>query len=145
MDGISTETNWLAKWPAQGPKVAWRAKVGQGYASFVVADGRVFTSGNDADTDTLYCLDTETGKVFWKYDYAEPLGAKYYDGGTSATPTVDGDVVYQLSKQGHLVALSVADGKVIWKSEIAKATNAELPEWGWTLAYCAPKAAQAPN
>lgn len=131
MDGISTETNWSSAWPAQGPKILWRAKVGQGYASFAVADGRLYSTGNTADTDTLHCLDASTGKVLWKYDYPEPVGAKYYDGGTSGTPTVDGETVYQLSKQGHLVALNVRDSKVRWQKDIRKEIGAELPEWGF--------------
>jgi outer membrane protein assembly factor BamB len=131
LDGISRETNWSSDWPAQGPKVLWHAQVGQGYASFVIADGRVYTTGNTADTDTLYCLDANSGEVIWKHAYPEPLGPKYYDGGTSATPTVDGDTVYQLSKQGQLMALTTDKGQVKWKLDVAKVTGAKLSDWGF--------------
>ena len=40
-NGISAETKWSDQWPAAGPKIAWKAQVGLGYSSFVVAGGRV--------------------------------------------------------------------------------------------------------
>ena len=33
-NGISKELGWSAKWPAEGPKSIWKAKVGVGFASF---------------------------------------------------------------------------------------------------------------
>ncbi|HSH14535.1 MAG TPA: PQQ-binding-like beta-propeller repeat protein, partial [Verrucomicrobiae bacterium] len=111
LNGISKETGWSPKALNDEPKILWRAKIGMGFSSFVVADGRVFTTGNTADTDTLFAFDADTGKELWKHSYAEPLDPKYYDGGTSATPTVDGDTVYQLSRKGQLIALEAATGK----------------------------------
>ena len=45
-NGISTEKGWLDQWPANGPKTAWKAEVGLGFSSFVVAQGRAFTMGH---------------------------------------------------------------------------------------------------
>jgi outer membrane protein assembly factor BamB len=102
-----------------------------GFSSFAVADGRVYATGNAADTDTLFCFDTATGKEVWKVSYPEPLDPKYYDGGTSATPTVDGDTVFQLSRKGMLFALEAATGKEKWKKNVAKEVSATIPEWGF--------------
>mgnify|MGYP000107746709 CR=1 FL=1 len=44
-NGISAEKGWLDQWPAAGPTIAWRAQVGLGASSFVVAGGRVYTMG----------------------------------------------------------------------------------------------------
>jgi hypothetical protein len=30
-DDISTETGWIAPWPAQGPPILWRKDLGNGY------------------------------------------------------------------------------------------------------------------
>ena len=44
--GVSTETGLLKEWPAGGPRLAWRvAGAGDGYSSFSVAGGRLFTLG----------------------------------------------------------------------------------------------------
>ena len=131
MNGISKETAGSAKALAGEPKILWRAKIGMGFASFAVADGRVYTTGNAADTDTLFCFDAETGRELWKHGYPEPLDPKYYDGGTSATPTVDGDTVYQLSRKGQLLALETKTGKIRWQKNLAKEVGAEIPMWGF--------------
>ena len=39
-NGISAETGWLAKWPANGPAKLWKASVGLGFSSVAVANGR---------------------------------------------------------------------------------------------------------
>jgi len=130
-NGISKETGWSAKWPAEGPKALWKAKVGIGFASFAVSNGRVYTTGNTNDTDTIFCFDANTGKELWKHSHPEKLDPKYYEGGTSATPTVDGDRVYALSKQGLLFCLDAAKGAVIWSKDMAKELKAKLPTWGF--------------
>ena len=130
-NGISKETGWSAKWPAEGPKRLWTAKVGIGFASFAVSNGRVFTSGNTDNTDTVFCFDANTGAELWKHSYAEKLDAKYYEGGPSATPTVDGDRVYTLSKRGLLHCLDAAKGTVIWSKDLVKELKVKLPTWGF--------------
>lgn len=131
LNGISTETGWNATWPTGGPKRLWEAQVGIGFASFAVSNGRVFTTGHAEQKDTVYCFDAVTGRVLWKYSYPHPLGDKYYEGGTSATPTVDGQVVYTLSKQGHLFCFDFATGKIVWAKNLAEDYGAKVPEWGF--------------
>ncbi len=130
-DGISRETGWSAAALAEGPKTLWKAKVGLGFAAVTVADGRAFTTGNENDHDTVFCFDANTGNILWKHTYAAPLDAKYYEGGTSATPTVDGDRVYTVSKRGIIHCLAVADGKVIWTKNLSEELGAKIPTWGF--------------
>jgi outer membrane protein assembly factor BamB len=127
-DGISTETDWQL---TGDPKVLWEAEVGLGFSSFVVAQGRVLTTGHADATDTVYCLDVATGKEIWKHSYPADLGDKYYEGGTSATPTVDGEFVYHLSRWGDLFCLEAATGKVKWSKNIQQETGANIPDWGF--------------
>ena len=139
-NGISKETGWSTDWPADGPKVLWRAKVGIGFSSLAVAQGRVYTLGNagrGANQDSVFCFDAATGKEIWRHTYSEKLDPKYYEGGTSATPTVDGDRVYTLSKSGQLHCLNTSDGKVVWSKALPEAVRekagkpAEQPTWGF--------------
>lgn len=46
-----------------------------------------------------------------------------YDGGVSATPTVDGDVVYYPTYSGQLVALNYKNCNVIWSYNVTKLIN----------------------
>src|SRR5262245_37353096 len=90
-DGISTETGWLGRWSGSGPKQLWKANVGTGYSSLAVADERAFTMGHNDGKDTVFCFDANSGKELWRYSYEAKLDDHYYEGGPSATPTVDGD------------------------------------------------------
>ncbi|MCW5551013.1 MAG: PQQ-like beta-propeller repeat protein [Verrucomicrobiae bacterium] len=130
-NGISKETGWSTTWPASGPKQLWTAKVGIGFASFAVSQGRVFTVGNTKDTDTIFCFDANTGAEVWKHAYPSALDPKYYEGGPSATPTVDGNRVYTLSKRGVIHCLDAASGKVIWTKNLMEELKAEMPTWGF--------------
>lgn len=130
-NGISKETGWLATWPANGPKQLWKAEVGIGFASFAVSSGRVYTVGNNKDTDTVFCFDAANGQELWKHSYPAKLDPKYYEGGPSATPTVDGDRVYSFSKRGVVHCLEAAKGTVIWTKDLATELNAKMPTWGF--------------
>jgi outer membrane protein assembly factor BamB len=130
-NGISEEKDWNASWGAAGPKVLWKAAVGLGFASFTVADGRVYTTGNADNTDTVFCFDATTGKQIWKQSYPADLGDKYYEGGTSGTPTVAGDRLYQLSRWGDVFCCEASSGKVIWSKNVQKESGANIPDWGF--------------
>src|SRR5262245_18743169 len=100
LNGISKEKNWQTEWPSEGPKKLWKASVGIGFSSFAVSNGRVYTMGNASDTDAVFCFDANTGKEIWRHSYPAPLDPQYYEGGTSATPAVDDNRVYTISKRG---------------------------------------------
>jgi hypothetical protein len=116
-DGNSRERGWTWKWGTNGPAVLWRASVGKGFSSFAVADGWVYTLGNSQDADTVWCLAADTGVVRWRHTYpcaSQPLS---YEGGPSATPAVDGQRLYSFSKDGHLICLETATGRVAWSKK----------------------------
>jgi outer membrane protein assembly factor BamB len=129
--GISKETGWQATWPAEGPKRLWQAPVGVGYSSMAVSRGRVYTMGNVADVDRVSCFDAESGQLLWKHEYdclaKDPNG--YH--GTRCTPTVDGDRVYTLSRQGHFFCLDAENGKVLWSKECKRDFGGAVPTWGF--------------
>jgi outer membrane protein assembly factor BamB len=131
LNGVSKETGWSATWPKEGPKQIWKASVGTGFSSISVANGRAYTAGNRNNADTIYCFEAATGAFVWKHDYPSPLADHYYDGGASATPTVDGQTVFFLGKQGDLLSLDAATGKVNWARNAAKELGAKVPEWGF--------------
>lgn len=130
-DGISAEKTWKAEWSSE-PPVAWKAKVGLGFSSIVVANGRVATAGHAEGKDTLFCFDAATGKELWKHSYPAELGDKFYEGGTTGTPTFEGDRLYWLSRWGNLIAFEAASGKVVWQKNIQTETGAPNPTWGYT-------------
>lgn len=131
-DGVSAETGWNTHWPAGGPPVLWKTNVGLGLSSFAVAGGRVYTAGNSDNTDTIFCFNASTGKAIWKYSYPSDVGDKFFEGGTTATPTVDGKCVYVLGRWGGLFCFDAASGKVAWKENIHELTKIRVPGWGYS-------------
>src|SRR5882762_5881471 len=112
-NGVSVENGWLDTWPGGEPKIAWKARVGLGCSSFVVAEGRAFTLGHADEQDTVWAFDAVSGKELWKHSYPAELGDKYFEGGTTGTPTVGGDKVYTLSRWGDVFCFDTATGKVL--------------------------------
>ena len=130
-NGVSSETNWLSQWPADGPKVLWKASVGAGFSSITVANGRAYAAGNRQDSDTIWCFDAATGSNLWKYSYPSPLDPNQYEGGPSATPTIDEGRVYMFSKKGGLYCLDAETGRIIWFVNVPIAVSAASPFWGY--------------
>ena len=138
-NGISKESGISASLLEGGGKVLWKASIGIGFCSISVANGRAYTmgnqkaaGGNEKDEDTVWCLDAITGKEIWKHSYAEDLKSNLYEGGPNATPTVDGNQVFTLSKTGRAFCLDAAKGTVIWEKNLAKDLGAKKPEWGFS-------------
>jgi outer membrane protein assembly factor BamB len=131
-DGTTDEKGWLTAWPSGEPPIAWRAKVGLGFSSIVVGGGRAFTAGHESRQDTVFCFDAATGQPVWKHSYAAELGDNYYEGGTTGTPTLDGDRLYWLSRWGDAFCFEAATGKIVWSKNVQKETGAPVPDWGFT-------------
>lgn len=129
--GVSRESGWLDVWPSEGPKVAWKAKVGLGFSSFAVAEGRVFTMGHADEQDTVFCFEAASGRPVWKHSYPAELGDKYFDGGTTGTPTVAGSQVFTLNRWGEVICFQAADGKIAWQKNILAESGARVPDWGF--------------
>jgi outer membrane protein assembly factor BamB len=126
-DGISKETTFNAS-ALHEPKILWEAEVGVGYSAVSVADGRAYTMGNvNKNTDVVFCFDAVTGKELWKFEYPEDLDPKYYEGGCSATPTVNEGKVYTISKTGKVFCLEAGTGKLVWQ----KTLDFKKPTWGF--------------
>lgn len=130
--GISKETGWLDRWPEGGPPVSWRANVGLGFSSIVVARARAFTLGHVDDADSVVCLDADTGKELWRHSYPADLGDKFFEGGTTGTPTVDGDRVFTLGRWGDCFCFEAASGRVVWSRNVPKETGIRIPGWGYS-------------
>ncbi|MDD5261317.1 MAG: PQQ-like beta-propeller repeat protein [Methylacidiphilales bacterium] len=130
-DGISTETGWSTQWNADGPKQLFKLNVGTGCSSVAVSQGHLYTIGNTNNTDTVRCLDAATGKEIWKQSYPCPLDPNSFEGGPGATPAVNADRVYTMSRAGDLHCLDAATGKVVWTKNLVKDFGGKVPKWGY--------------
>ena len=112
-------------------KLLWQVNVNIGFSSITVVDGCAYTMGNKDNVDSIYCLDTNSGKKIWEYKYSCKLRPKSYEGGPNATPTIYGGKVYTLSKEGHVFCLDAKSGNVLWSRHAQEDFNALPPSWGF--------------
>ena len=153
-NGISTETGLLTEWPKGGPTLLWDSRkvnkepsIGTGYSSLAITQGKIFTMGdffNNKQVDFkdkegvikkknvregiggyVFCLDAESGKEIWRTKVGPGQGD-----GPRCTPTVDGDRVYSLTRQGILFCMKVADGALVWQREFKKDFGGRMMS-GW--------------
>ena len=128
-NGVSADK--LPAIPKDGPKQIWKASVGTGTSSVTVSGERVFTMGNTGGKDVVWCFDAKSGSVVWKHEYPLDLDKRMFEGGTAATPTVDGSRVYTVSHQGDLFCLDAATGKPLWYKHYQKDFGGKRPQWGF--------------
>lgn len=125
-DAVSPETGLLDSWPEQGPPLAWRIDgLGKGYSSVAIADGRIFTMGERRKSADLIALDLQDGRELW----ATPVGG----GSPNCTPTIDGDLVYALGRNGDLLCADVSTGRPVWRLNFEKDFGGRMMSgWGYS-------------
>jgi hypothetical protein len=99
------------------PKVLWRAPVGEGNSSPVVAEGRVFLHSKvkDGDDEEVVARDAKSGKELWRKTYMRPAFRARFGNGPRATPAAAGGKLYTYGITGVLTCWNAADGKQLWQ------------------------------
>ena len=130
-DGVSNESGWSTDWPDTGLQVAWQKNVGIGFSSVSIAEGRLYTMGHADGEETVFCLNQDSGQAIWKQSYPSELVDNLYEGGPGSTPTIDGDRVYTVGKEGQLYCFRAGDGDILWQRDLQADLDVGLPEWGF--------------
>ncbi|MEX2216750.1 MAG: PQQ-binding-like beta-propeller repeat protein [Phycisphaeraceae bacterium] len=129
-DGIaSSNQKPPVKW-SSGENIVWKTPIpGRGHGSVTVVGDQVFiaTADLDAQEQSVFCLDRDTGAVKWKF-IAHDTGL-LNEGNkkaslASSTPACDGDRVFinfLNNRAIHTTALS-REGKKLWQTKITDYT-----------------------
>jgi len=131
-DGLSAETVNL-NWSASAPKAVWRIPTKNGFSSFSIAGGKVYTQMNrekdGQPRELCVAIDAATGKELWAADI--DLG-EYQPGGNNgapgnmggdgprSTPTVNDGLVYVYNQNMVLTAMDAATGRPVWKRDVVQ-------------------------
>ncbi|NOS71199.1 MAG: PQQ-binding-like beta-propeller repeat protein [Verrucomicrobia bacterium] len=113
-------------------KFIWKkAAMTGGLAGLSVSDGRLILAERDFDEehDVYRCLNADDGELLWRVEF--PTHGKLdYGQSPRATPVIHEGRAYLLGAFGDLRCVNVTDGKVVWKRQLLREFQAELPTWG---------------
>lgn len=133
-DGIVAEPNISLDWQSAPPSELWRQPVGEGYASFVLGNGRAYTIEQRYGREAITCYDPLTGRELWACDYVASFEEVLGGDGPRATPTLRGNRLYVLGAAGDLHCLDALTGSRVWHRNILTDFNAENLSWGLSAA-----------
>jgi len=118
-NGVSRE-KLPDRFPAGGPKVAWFAPVGQGYAGPAVSGGIVVLFHRTEGQERVEAFDVKTGKRIWSTDFpALYRGGVDSDLGPRCVPLIAGKRVYVYGAAGDCHCVELKDGKKVWSRALA--------------------------
>jgi outer membrane protein assembly factor BamB len=120
-DGVSSEKNIATRWNKE-QSIRWRSPLpGQGGATPIVWDDKVFLTSAEGDDLVAMCFATETGKPIWKKKVTTGNQDARAGEGNSASPspTTDGKHLWVYFSTGVLACLDY-DGNEIWKVNLAE-------------------------
>lgn len=114
-DGKADGELLAESWPAGGPKVLWKYRLGGGYGGAAVAGERVVVFHRAGANERVECLDAATGKSRWQADFpAHYRGGVDPDTGPRCVPLISGAAVFAFGAAGDLYAVSLESGKKLW-------------------------------
>lgn len=113
----------------------WVRDLGQGYSAFVASGHRVFTQTQDVLRQSVVCLDADTGKTIWEYDYDWPYEAAGVYPGPRSTPALDQGRLYFTSPDGLLACLDQQSGSLLWSIELNEVYGIRGCDFGYS---CSP-------
>jgi len=132
-DGVWRETGIVEKFAKPQLDLVWRAEISSGYSGPTVADGRVYVTDRvvkPAQVERVHCFDSKTGKTLWTHTYDCPYEGVGYDAGPRASVAIHDGRAYSLGAMGHLFCFDAAKGDILWKKDLNKEYNIQMPQWG---------------
>ena len=117
--GIAESARLPEDWPATPAAPFWRAALGTGWSSPVVASGRVVITDRSGAKERTAAFDAETGKLLWERSHAVDFDphdvGRRHGNGPKSTPLIQKGRVYSLGIAGWLECLNLKTGEVIWQ------------------------------
>ncbi|HSB11759.1 MAG TPA: PQQ-binding-like beta-propeller repeat protein [Blastocatellia bacterium] len=132
-NGVVASPTTPTVWPEK-LKTIWKAQVGIGHSSPVVAGFRVYVFSRQDENEVASCFELTTGKLLWKESYATPYSmnpaAVSHGKGPKSTPLVYGNKLYTFGISGILSCYDAMTGKLRWRKEFSKQFKTTSPMYG---------------
>ena len=109
--------------PPKGKDYApgWSVKVGRGWASPVCDSKVLILHERDGENEVLRAMDPSTGKESWRFSYRSGYRDSFgMEDGPRSTPAIFDGLVVSHGPQGLVHAVSMKDGALRWKVDLAE-------------------------
>lgn len=97
----------------------WKVTVGKGDATPVISGERIFLNTWADNQEQILCLDANTGKEIWKYQYPATAvtGPAGTHPGPRSTPAISDNKIITYGASGILNCLDIKTGKLLWRKD----------------------------
>jgi outer membrane protein assembly factor BamB len=115
----------------------WKVTIGEGYASPLLAAGKILEFTRQGDDEVAMGIDPENGKILWRQSYPAPYepvrSAARHGKGPKSTPLVYQGRLYTFGISGILSSFDAATGKLEWRKEYSKDFKGTWPQFGTSM------------
>lgn len=132
-DGVWNENGVIQRFYSDTITLKWSVPCGEGYSGPTVSGGKVYFTDRITRPDEqerVICLDAATGARIWSCAYACPYLNVGYPAGPRASVVISDGKAYSLGTMGHLFCFNAMTGAVLWKSDLFKEYQLQIPTWG---------------
>jgi len=123
-------------WPEK-LNTKWKVTIGEGYASPLLAGGKILEFTRQGDDEVALAIDPENGKILWRRSYPAPYepvrSAARHGKGPKSTPLVYQGRLYTFGISGILSSFDASTGKLEWRKEYSKDFKATWPQFGTSM------------
>lgn len=134
-DGVVTFTAPKV-WPEK-LTTKWKVTIGEGYASPLIANGRILEFARQGDDEVAMSVDPENGKILWRQSYPAPYvpvnSAARHGKGPKSTPLYYDGRLYTFGISGILSAFDASTGKLEWRKQYAEDFKGTWPQFGTSM------------
>jgi outer membrane protein assembly factor BamB len=134
-DGVTPFTEPKA-WPEK-LTTKWKVTIGEGYASPILAGGRILEFARQGDDEVAMSIDPENGKTLWRQSYPaqyEPVSSAARHGkGPKSTPLYYDGKLYTFGISGILSSFDAVTGRVEWRKDYSKDFKGTWPQFGTSM------------
>ena len=99
----------------------WATKIGGGYSSPVLVDGRIYIHSREGEQEVVRALAWKDGAELWSDRYTAPFDQNSYalkhGKGPHSTPSVAADRLFTLGVSGILSSYDTKTGKLLWRHD----------------------------
>jgi outer membrane protein assembly factor BamB len=129
LDGVAAGRGYVSSW-SPTEHVLWRVKLpGLGASTPAVWGNSVVVTCAIDGKDAAVCFD-RSGQELWRRELgAEKPGKHKKATGCNSSPVTDGTHVWVYFKSGELAALKLADGAVVWQTNLQRRFGEDTLWW----------------